>query len=62
MGFLTSVEEHSDTECQAKISVSHLFQESIFSHIALKYVQPLQFRRGSSTDQWNQKVVLGKPI
>lgn len=60
---LTWVKEHSETKSVKPVSASHLFQEPVlFPHIVLKCVQPLQFRKGSSTEQWNQKVVPGKPI
>lgn len=63
MGCLTWVEKHSGAESvKPQFQSIIYFKNLFFPHIALKFVQPLQFRKGSSTDQWNHKVVPGKPI
>lgn len=63
MGSSTCVEEHSEAESvKPQFQSVTYFKDLFFSHIALKYFQPLQFRKSSSTDQWNQKRVPGKSI
>lgn len=63
MDSLTCVEEHRGAESvKPQFQSITYYKNLFFPHIAFKCVQPLQFRKGSSTNQWNQKVVPRKTI